>query len=195
MADLDELATRLRRTPTIPHGFVQAGATLTAEPFLGLGKIQFLAGKTAAFFDEIFGESAPAAGHGLPLGDITVSWLAPDEWLLTGPEGAVLAALERADIAGDSGLATDLSDARASFQLSGQGARDRLAAHTPLDISDAAMAVGRVARAPLGDTGMFIARLPDTAGQPTFRIIVDQTMAAYAVRMLAGPATTSGAPS
>ena len=126
-------------------------------------------------------------------GGIAVSWLAPDEWLLTGPEGAVLAALERAENAGDSALATDLSHARASFQLSGAGARDRLAAQTPLDISDAAMPVGRVARTPLGDTGMFLARLPDTAGQPTFRIIVDQTMAAYAVRMLAGPATISGA--
>ena len=193
MANPDELATRLRRAPTTPPGFVQAGATLTAEPFLGIGKIQFLAGTTAAFFEAIFGESAPAAGQGLSLGEITVSWLAPDEWLLTGPEGVVLAALQRADKAGDSGLTTDLSDARASFQLSGQGARDRLAAHTPLDISDAAVAVGSVARAPLGDTGMFLARLPDTAGQPAFRIIVDQTMAAYAVRMLAGPATTSGA--
>lgn len=195
MVDRDELATRFRRAPTTPHGFAQAGATLTAEPFLGIGKIQFLRGTTAAFFDAIFGESAPAPNQALSLGEITVSWLAPDEWLLTGPEGDVLAALERADMAGDSGLATDLTDARASFRLSGQGARDRLAAHTPLDISDAAMPAGRVARAPLGDTGMFLATLPYTQGQPTFRIIVDQTMAAYAARMLAGPATTSGAPS
>lgn len=195
MTDPDEITPRLRRAATKSAGFALVGATLTAEPLLGVGKIQFLAGTTAAFFGPIFGHAAPGAGHGVSSGKLTVSWLAPDEWLLTGPETAVVAALDRADEAGDCVLATDLTDARASFLLSGQGARDRLAAHTPLDISDAAMAVGGAARAPLGDTGMFLARLRDMAGQPTFRIIVDQTMASYAVRMLAGPVTPSGATS
>jgi len=193
MTDHDSLTPRLRRAPTTSAGFALAGATLTAEPLLGVGKIQFLAGTTAAFFGPIFGHGAPEARHATLSGEITISWLAPDEWLLTGPEAAVLAVLERADAAGECALATDLTDARASFLLSGQDARDRLAAHTPLDVSDATIAVGCVARAPLGDTGMFLARLRDTAGQPTFRIIVDQSMAAYAVRMLAGPATRSGA--
>src|SRR3546814_13295563 len=94
----------------------------------------------------------------------------------------------RAAMFGDSCLATNLSHARAAFRLSGARARERLAAVTPPDVSAGAMAVGDVARAPLSDTGMFIARLPDSDGQPHFRIVGVQTMAASAVRMFRRPA-------
>lgn len=196
MADLEHGAMTLARAAAASGGFDRIGVSLKPEPFLGIGKIQFLGEQAADLFQQIFGRAAPAAGGSFSLGGVDVSWLAPGEWLVTGGEPEVRAALDRADaVAGDAGLATDLGHARASFLLSGRDARDRLAAVTPLDISHAAIPVGDVARAPLGDTSMFLARLPDLDGEPSFRIVVDQTMAAYAVRMLAGPAAPSRASS
>jgi sarcosine oxidase subunit gamma len=193
MADLDTVTTKLYRAATACTGFGRIGIALEPEPFLGVGKVQFYGGKAAAFFAKTFDQVAPASGDSLSLETVVVSWLAPGEWLVTGAEADVRAALERAIIvAGDWSLATDLTHGRTSFVLSGKDARDTLAAHTPLDVSDRALRIGQVARAPLGGTGMFLARLPDLAGEPCFRVIVDQTMAAYAVRMLAGPASPQG---
>lgn len=193
MFDQNGSALLVRRGPSGLAGFNEAGAALTPEDGLGVGKVQFLRGTTAAYFSELFGQPAPAGRQSLSLDTVEVAWLAPDEWLLTGGEAEVLAIIGRAAMFGDSCLATNLSHARTAFRLSGAGARDRLAAVTPLDVSAGAMAVGGVARAPLSDTGMFIARLPDSEGQPVFRIVVDQTMATYAVRMLRGPTLTPGA--
>ena len=193
MFDQDGSAPLVRRGPSGLAGFNEAGAALTLEGGLGVGKVQFLRETTVTYFSDLFGQPAPADRQSLSLDMVEVSWLAPDEWLLTGGEAEVLAIIGRAVMFGDSCLATNLSHARKAFRLSGAGARDRLAAVTPLDVSAGSMAVGGVARAPLSDTGMFIARLPDSEGQPVFRIVVDQTMAAYAVRMLRGPALTPGA--
>ena len=192
MFDQDGSAPLVHRGSSGLAGFSEAGAALTLEDGLGVGKVQFLRGTTAAYFSDLFGHPAPADRQSLSLDTVEVSWLAPDEWLLTGGEAEVLAMIGRAAMFGDSCLATNLSHARKAFRLSGVSARDRLAAVTPLDVTDAAMTVGDVARAPLSDTGMFIARLPDSEGQPVFRIVVDQTMATYAVRMLRGPALSPG---
>lgn len=195
MFDHDGSVPLVRRGPSGLAGFNEAGAALMLEDGLGVGKVQFLRGATVAYSSDLFGGPAPADRQSLSLDTVEVSWLAPDEWLLTGDEAEVLAMIGRAAMFGDSCLATNLSHARSAFRLSGTRARERLAAVTPLDVSADAMAVGSVARAPLSDTGMFIARLPDSEGQPVFRIVVDQTMAAYAVRMLRGPALTPGADS
>ncbi|MCW6530234.1 hypothetical protein NED98_08245 [Sphingomonas sp. MMSM20] len=187
MADPLVNLIHLDRQSPIAKGFVQAGATLTVEATTGIGKVQFLSGTTHDRFAPVFGVEAPGAGASCASGDVTISWLAPDEWLVTGEDVTVQVVLARAEELEDAALAVDLSHARASFLLTGEAARDRLAAHTPLDISDAALPVGHVARAPLADTTMFVARVADAEGVSVFRIIVDQTMAKYAVRMLAGP--------
>ena len=188
MADLDTRGVTLTRAAPPSAGFVRTGATLEVEAFLGVGKIQLLGREAPAIFEKAVGRAPPRTGGSISSGALVFSWLAPGEWLVTGREADVQAVLERADlIAGDSGLATNLSHAQIAFVLSGQYARDVLAALTPLDASETAIPVGGVARAPLGDVGMFLARLPDLGEEPSFRIIVDQTNAAYAVRMLAGP--------
>lgn len=193
MLDKNGSAKLVRRGSSGLVGFIGEGIELALEAGLGVGKVQFLSGTTAKYFPDLFGQPAPAARQSLALEEVVVSWLAPDEWLLTGEEAGVLAMIGRAAMFGDACLATNLSHARAAFRLSGARARERLAAVTPLDMSSAGMAVGDVARAPLSDTGMFLARLLDRDEQPEFRIVVDQTMAAYAVRMLRGPDLTPGA--
>jgi len=184
----------LTRAAVANTGFESGDVTLQPEPLLGIAKIQFYGAQAAAIFEKAFGETPPPAGRSLTSGDTAISWLAPGEWLVTGSEKDVRAVLDRADaMAGDLGLGTDLTHGRVSFLLSGTGSRGRLSALTPLDVSAAVFGVGNVARAPIGDTGMFLARLPDSDGNPSFRIVVDQSMSAYAERMLAGPAPTLGA--
>ena len=191
MADLDTKGVTLTRAAPISAGFVRLGAALEVDVFLSVGKIQFLGHEASALFEQAFGRTPPPRRGSISSGAALFSWLAPGDWLVTGSEADVEAALERADlVAGDAGLATSLSHAQAALLLSGPQARDLLAALTPLDISETAIPVGGVARAPLGEVGMFLARLPDRGGAPSFRIIVDQADAAYAVRMLAGPGAT-----
>lgn len=169
------------------------GLTLRVEPELGVGKIHI-------FGPEPERRAAPLAATAFPppqrqtmAGAVAVAWLAPGEWLLTGPEPHVAALIERMDARGGDGiLATDLTHARVSFLISGTGARDALAAHCPLDLWPDAFPVHAVARSLLGDASMFLARLPDAADGPQFRIIIDQTMGDYAVRMLAGAPRRQG---
>src|SRR6185437_4767313 len=89
---------------------------------------------------------------------------------------------------GDSVLAVDLTHGRTAFLLSGANARAALNTHSPLDLRAESFPVGATARTLLGDTGMFIARLPDVPGGPSFQVIVDQTMAPYAARLLTAAA-------
>jgi sarcosine oxidase subunit gamma len=107
--------------------------------------------------------------------------------LIIGAEADVAHMVERLNAqGGDEILALDVSHARFGMVLSGRDARLSLAAHCPLDLADDVFPVGMVARSLLGDTGMFLARLPDSGDGPQLRIVVDQTMAGYAVQMLAG---------
>lgn len=168
------MAEPLHRTPSPAIGIDRAGVTLAVEHDLALAKVQTL------------GDAAgPAAGKQEHAGGLTRAWMAPNEWLLIGPQAIVATAMAAAT--GDDALVVDLTHGRTAFLLSGAEARDALAAHCPLDLWPATFPVDAVARTLLGDTSMFIARLADGADGPCFRIIVDQTMAAYAARMLAGP--------
>lgn len=156
------------------------------EPELGIAKLR-LYGRTAdARFHEVAGIAAPGVRTGIEHRGLTFAWLAPGEWLITGPEAAVATWVADAMAAGaDDLLAIDYSHARAAFIVAGTNARAALAAHCPLDLWPDAFPVGAVARSLLGDTGLFIARLVDVEGAPRFRIIIDQTMAPYAGRLFA----------
>src|SRR3546814_16079346 len=72
-------------------------------------------------------------------GPVAIAWLAPGEWLVTGDEANVARVrLRCADAAGDLGLMVDITHARATYELSGAGARSVLAAHCPLALGDQA---------------------------------------------------------
>lgn len=192
MADFN--TSMIERAPWPSLGFARIGAALQLEPYLGVAKIQLWGPEAPALFEQAVGQPPPPAGGSCSTGDVLFAWLAPGEWLVIGPGAEVQSVLERADRAGgDLGLSIDLTHACGSFVLSGRDAREVLAALTPLDLSAAALPVGGATRAPLGETSMFIARLSDQDGGPRFRIILDQTMAAYAARMLDGTASGPGA--
>lgn len=171
-----------------PGQVVRPGFTLTVEPRLGVGKVQVHSTTPDADFRRIVGVDAPRPRTESQHQGIVFSWLSPCEWMLTGPETDVDQWISKIKAnGGDEVLALDLSHARVSLVVDGPNVREVLAAVCPLDLWPDVFSVGSAARSLIGDAGMFILRLPDHAERPRFRIIVDQTMAAYAVRLLHGP--------
>lgn len=179
-------ANPLRRTAPAVTDIARPGVSFRIEPGLGIAKLRIFGDAADARFRVVTGIAPPRAGTQIEDQQLSLAWLAPGEWLITGHETAVADWVARADALGaDDLLAIDFSHARAAFLLEGANARAALAAHCPLDLWPDIFPVGAVARSLLGDTGLFIARLGDAEGAPRFRIIVDQTMAAYAGRLFA----------
>lgn len=167
------------------------GVRLERE-LLGMAKVQVIVADPDAWFEDALGIAPPAPLREIQPGPVACAWLAPGEWLVTGAEQDVARVRTRcAETAGTHGLVTDITHERVAFELSGEAARTILAAHCPLDLDDPAMPVGAAMRSVFSDTSFFISRRPDAQGQPCFRIIFDQSMAAYADRMLR--TTLSGA--
>ena len=186
MAD-SHVTTSLRRTAPIAPNVDRPGLSLHVELGLGVAKLRIYGPDADARFSAILGIAPPSAREQADASGLTIAWLAPGEWMATGPEAEVADWVARLDNAGDEdALAIDFTHARTAFVLAGTAARAAIASHCPLDLWPDVFPVSAVARSLLGDTGMFIARLADNEDGPRFRIIVDQTMAAYAARMLAG---------
>ena len=136
---------------------------------------------------DVFRAVCPAERRWVSHGLLVCAWLAPAQWLLTGPPAEIAVVARRCEtLGGDAMLAVDLSHGRTLLSLSGHGAQDALAAHCPIDLRSPKFPAGSVARSLLGEAGLFLARLPDVSDAPVFRLIVDQTMTDYVVRMLAG---------
>lgn len=185
MAESDS-ATMLRRAAPAVADRVRPGLSFRVEQGLGIAKLRLFGAEAGTRFQAVVGIAPPRACTQSKDLDLTFAWLAPGEWLVTGPEGAVAAWVEQtAARDADDLLAIDCSHARIAFLLEGSNARAALASHCPLDLWPEVFPVDAVARSMLGDTGMFIARLADAGDAPSFRIIVDQAMAAYAGRLFA----------
>lgn len=174
-----------RRAPVSRAAFECPGHILHLESDLGLAKIQIFGTGHQDRFREVTGSPVPPPGCQSVSGPLAIAWLAPGEWLAAGPEAQLVAWLDRIEQrADDDVLAVEITHARASFTLSGRGSRTTLAAHCPLDLRPDRFPVGAAARSLLGDAGLFISRFVDVASGPRFRIVVDQTMANYVVRLL-----------
>jgi sarcosine oxidase subunit gamma len=100
---------------------------------------------------------------------VRVSWLGPDEWLITAPEGAVpeLPTRIARALADRRAALTDLSASRAIIEIAGLRARELLQKGCGLDLHPRAFEAGRCAQT-------LLARLP---------VIVDQLSAAPAYRV------------
>lgn len=189
----DTLPITLFRERHDPVAIAGPAVRFVAEPDLAVAKVQVLADDPDAWLVQATGFAAPAAMREVAIGGVGCAWLAPGEWLLTGPQAQVGPLVERcAAAAGPLGLVHDLSHARAAFELSGPAARTVLATHCPLDLDDREMPVGAAKRSIFSDTSFFLARLADRDGDPVYRLVFDQTMGGYATRLLTR--TISGVP-
>ncbi|TQS25765.1 sarcosine oxidase subunit gamma [Microbispora sp. KK1-11] len=114
-------------------------------------------------------------------GDLTVLWLGPDEWLVTGPDGAAPGLLERLTEAADGEHVSivDVSAQRTTLVVAGDRARDVLAHGCALDLHPRVFGPGRCAQTMLARAGVVL-----VAGEDGFRLLVRSSFAAYVAEWL-----------
>lgn len=121
-------------------------------------------------------------------------WMAPDEVLLVLPHDAAepaCAALAR-ELGDRHHLCVDVSDARALFRLTGDGAREVLAKGAPVDLARGAFGVGDLRRTHLGQVAAAfwqVGEHPDV-----FELVCFRSVAGYVFDWLIGAAAPAGLP-
>jgi sarcosine oxidase, subunit gamma len=112
---------------------------------------------------------------------LDVIWLAPDEWLLTGPgDGAMPVSDMEFVVRPLGGTVVDVSAHRTTLELRGPGARDVLASGCSVDLRPRIFEVGHAAQTTLARVDVILTRV---AGD-TFRILVRASFARYLVDWL-----------
>lgn len=116
-------------------------------------------------------------------GDQSAGWMSPDEYLLIVTDvAAALAALDKA-LAGHHYLAVDVSDARAVFDIAGQGAQV-LSKLSPIDFDKLGPNELRRTRAAQVAIAVW------ATGADRYRLICFRSVAAYVMGLLRHSATT-----
>jgi sarcosine oxidase, subunit gamma len=134
---------------------------------------------TAAIRD-VTGTNLPAQRRIVTNGDRGVAWMSPDELLILLPyaDAPAVAAALADGLAGEHALVADVSDARATFTISGAKADQVLRKLTPADID--ALEPGEIRRTRIAQAaGAFWRSGPEEITLVTFR-----SVAAYVMEVL-----------
>ena len=163
-----------------------ADVTIETERFLGISKLvaQNLTPSGKEALKTVFGaELSDMPCHVTTIAGVDIAWLAPGEWLLIGIEDVVeeLRVAAEAALNDATALALPLAHGRAAFRIMREGARAVLSSLMPLDFHETSFPPRKCARSLFGECGAFVQAIDNT---PSFRLIVDQSYAAYAWRML-----------
>ncbi len=161
--------------------------SLSEQPLVSLANLRVDPSDPAAL-----GAVQACLGLELPLGpntvtrhgDITVLWLAPDEWLVRTGAGSGDDPASRVEhaLAGHWFAVTDQSSGYSVVQLHGPGARNVLNAGCPLDLHPRALPFGRCAQSHFFKTSVLLYPLGEDGD--AWELIVRRSFADYAVRML-----------
>ncbi len=131
----------------------------------------------AAAVRSVAGVDMPAPRRIVVRGARGAAWMSPDELLILCPyaeAAATVAALDAA-LAGEHALAVDVSDARATFTISGARASDVLRRLSPADIDR--LAEGEIRRTRIAQVaGGFWRSGPDQITLVTFRSVAGYVM-------------------
>ncbi len=133
------------------------------------------------------GQAVPTSGQFLGNGDKGVAWMSPDELLLIVPYDSVTTSIDAVNkaLAKTHFLTVDVSDARAVFTVSGDGARDVLARLCPVDLHPDSFGVGQARRTRLAQIAAAFWMHEDGFDVVCFRSVAD-----YAHGVLTRAATT-----
>ena len=129
------------------------------------------------------GQPLPTIANTFTVGEDTIYWLGPDEWLLaTGPgkESGIAEHLGKS-LSGQCYSLVDVTGDQVLLRLGGSHAREVLAKGCTLDLHPRAFKAGQCAQTTLAKTSMLIALIDDA---PTFDIIVRRSFAEYAALWL-----------
>jgi sarcosine oxidase subunit gamma len=121
-----------------------------------------------------------------------VIWLGPDEWLVTSPvqtPQALESGLRKA--VDGRGAVVDVSAQRTTLWLTGEHARDVLAAGCSIDLHPRVFRRGSAAQTLLGLTGVVLVALDDTG--TSYHILVRASFAQYLASWLLDAAVEHGA--
>ncbi|PWJ54110.1 sarcosine oxidase subunit gamma [Quadrisphaera granulorum] len=118
-----------------------------------------------------------------------IVWLGPDEWLVVDPSAPSwdLEARLRAAAAPHGGAALDVSGQRVVLSLSGEHARDLLAAGCAVDTHPSVFRRGAAAQTLLGQAGVILLALSDDGTD--YELFVRSSFARYLADWLADAAT------
>jgi len=133
---------------------------------------------------------AAALGFALPVvpnttasrDDLRALWLAPDEWMVVGPDGQqqVLEQALRSGIDGTFGSIVDVSASRTMLEIGGTRARELLAYGIPIDLDARSFVPNRCAQTLLAKAHVIIERSDDSA----FLLYVRTSFAGYVAEWL-----------
>jgi len=154
--------------------------SLAEEPFVGMVDLWVDPnGAAASEVSTVLGVDLPTTPSTYVRNDaVTVIWLGPEEWLVTGSQSApALEAQLRSVVGEHGGAAIDVSAQRTTLRLGGSHARDVLAKGCSLDLHPAVFSAGTAAQTTLGLAGVILIALDD-AGLD-YRILVRASFARY----------------
>jgi sarcosine oxidase subunit gamma len=180
MADTLERTSPLR--PWAEHfARLSNSVAIVEEPFVTMVDVRVDAeGPGAQAAAKLLGVELPTtASTYASIGDITVIWLGPDEWLMTGTTlaGPELEARLRDAVAPHGGAAVDVSGQRTTLRLSGPHSRDMLAKGTSLDLHPRIFGKGASAETTLGQAGIMLLAVDGSGAD--YRILVRSSFARY----------------
>ena len=131
---------------------------------------------------KLTGVAFPKQGEVFTDGDKGLAWMSPDEILVMVPHGdaaSAVADIEKA-LSGEHFLASNVSDARAVFEIQGPYAREVVAKLAPADLHPDSFKLGIMRRTRLGQ----IAAAFWMEDEETFNAICFRSMADYTFKLL-----------
>jgi sarcosine oxidase, subunit gamma len=167
--------SQLRRSPLADRADELAaqtgGVTLAELPFLSMVNLRVTRTVSAAAdrVQQALGVDLPGPGLVSTLGERSVLWLGPDEWLVVGPDGvaAGLVGLLGAAVAEGPGSVVDVSANRDTLVIGGSAARDLLEKGCTLDLHPRSFGAGQCAQTTFARGHVLIWQTADEAGQQT----------------------------
>jgi sarcosine oxidase, subunit gamma len=198
----DTALTTRQRSPLAHAAGRLAAATHSCGGAVRLAEVPFLAQLNVRLDAKSPAADAVGLALGLPLplepdtvvrvGDLSVLWLGPDEWLLVGLPGTQRALESRIrSAAGDDPVSvTDVSAQRTTVLVGGPRARDLLSHGCRLDLHPRVFGPGRCAQTTLARTQVvLVARDEPRAG---FWVLVRSSFADYLTDWLLDAAVEYG---
>ena len=112
------------------------------------------------------------------IGDYTVLWYGPDEWLIITREDQQSGLVDalRSALGDIFAAVTDVSGGNTVIEVRGDGARELLVKGTPIDLHPSMFAVGQCAQTVFAHAGMAIYQYDDA---PCYRLIIRRSFADY----------------
>ena len=154
--------------------------SLAEEPLVGMVDLWVDPnGPAASGVSTVLGLDLPTTPSTYVSNDaVTVLWLGPEEWLITGSQSAPALEAQLREVVGEhGGAAIDVSAQRTTLRLSGRHVRDVLAKGCSLDLHPTVFSTGTAAQTTLGLAGVVLMALDD-AGLD-YRILVRASFARY----------------